>query len=121
MRCLPVKNLPTNCVCEQSFNVDYTMICKSGGFVGQRHDGVRTFFAHTLDSVCRGVGIEPHLQPLSGEILQPGTANSSNEARLDIVCDNFWARSVKIYLYVLVFHPNAPSYVVVVVVGLLCS
>ena len=56
------------------------MICKTGGFVAQRRDGTRNFLAHTLDSVCRGVGIEPHLQPLSGEILQPGTANSTDKA-----------------------------------------
>ena len=73
------------------------MICKTGDFDAQRHDRIINFFSHTLDSVWRGVGIEPHLQPLSGEILQPGTVNSSDEARFDIVCDNFWARSVKTY------------------------
>ena len=109
--CLPIKNLPTNCVCGQSFNVEHAMICKTGGFVAQQHDGIRNFFAHTLDSVCRGVGIEPHLQPLSGELLQPGTANSSDKARLDMVCDIFWAKSVQTYLDVRVFHPNAPSYI----------
>ena len=43
--CLPVKNLPTNCVCGQPFNVEHAMICKTAGFVAQRHNGIRSFFA----------------------------------------------------------------------------
>ena len=60
--------------------MEHAIVCKTGGFVAQRHGGIRKFFAHTLESVCRGVGVEPHLQLLSGEILQPGSANSSDEA-----------------------------------------
>ena len=36
------------------------------------------------------VGIEPPLQPISDEHFRHKTANSENDARLDIAADNFW-------------------------------
>ena len=41
--CLPVKNLPTNCVCGQSFNVEHAMICKTGGFLRSDMTGLEIF------------------------------------------------------------------------------
>jgi hypothetical protein len=42
-----------------------------------------------LSEVCRGVGIEPSLQPLANEILRYRTANREEGACLDIVAEDF--------------------------------
>ena len=43
-----------------------------------------------MTEVCHNVGIEPNLQPLSGEHLQQRSANCDDGAWLDNVADNFW-------------------------------
>ena len=58
------------------------------------------------------VGTEPCLQTLSGEFLKYKTANDADDARVDIVAENFWCRNrQKSYLDVKVFNPFAKSYV----------
>ena len=43
-----------------------------------------------LTEVCSNVGIEPELQPLTGENLTLCMANRQDEARLDIRAQGFW-------------------------------
>ena len=62
-----------------------------GGFVHRRHDDVRDLFASLLKDVCHDVEVEPHLQPLTGDVLIDST-NSSDEARLDVSARGFWQR-----------------------------
>ena len=50
------------------------------------------------------VMISPPLQPLTGEILEPKTANHQEEARADIHARGFWGAAAEC------LHPNAPSY-----------
>ena len=65
-----------------------------------------------LTEVCHSVGTEPCLQPLSGEFLKYKTANDADDARVDIVAENFWCRNrQKSYLDVKVINPFAKSYV----------
>ena len=45
--------------------------------------------ANLLKDVCHDVLVEPHLQILTGEVLNSG-ANSSDEARLDVSVRGFW-------------------------------
>jgi len=45
-----------------------------------------------LTEVCHNVGIEPPLQPLSGEQLTPESANREDGVPLDIAAGNFWGR-----------------------------
>ena len=45
-----------------------------GGFIG--HNEVRDITATLLSEVCHNVSIEPHPQPLTGEILSHYTANT---------------------------------------------
>ena len=45
------------------------MICKRGGFVTQRHNGLRDLEADLLSMVCNDVEIEPIHQDISGEQL----------------------------------------------------
>ena len=47
-----------------------------------------------LTEVCSNIGAESVLQPLGGERMDHRTANSEDNARLDITlkADNFWNR-----------------------------
>jgi hypothetical protein len=63
-----------------------------------------------MSEVCHNVGVEPTLQPLSGETLRHATANREEGARLDVVADNFWGRKQRAFFDVRVFYPLAPSY-----------
>ena len=59
-----------------------------------------------LTEVSNKVGIEPVLQKLSGEHLTQKTSISSDDARLDIVAENFWGHNrQKTYFDVRVFNP----------------
>ncbi len=107
---LRVRNLPIHCVCSQLFTIDHAMGCKTGGYIAYRHDSIRNILAKRLEKVTREVGIEPHLQPLTGEPVSSASAITTDAARLDIVASGFWAPTVRTYFDVRVFHPNCPSY-----------
>ena len=79
-----------------------------GGFI--RHNEVRNITATLLSEVCHNVSIEPHLQPLTGEILSHYTANTEDNARLDVTACGFWrGRFEKAFFDVRVFNPSARS------------
>ena len=65
--------------------------------------------ASLLTKVCHNVATEPPLQPLSGETLSARSANSNDNARLDIRARGFWNNHQDAFFYVRVFYPNAPS------------
>ena len=67
------------------------MICKKGGFITMRHNELRDLEAELLNTVCKDVQIEPVLQDITGEVLNPG-ANKSADARLDIHARGFWEK-----------------------------
>ena len=54
-----------------------------GGFVAQRHDGLRNLFTSLIGKVCTTVEVEPQLQPLDNERFNLRSAVTSPEARLD--------------------------------------
>ena len=80
-----------------------------GGFAHRRHDEVRDLFASLLKDVCHDVEVEPHLQTLTGEVLT-SSANSSDEARLDVSARGFWQRGQRAFFDVMVFNPFAKSH-----------
>ena len=81
-----------------------------GGFPSIRHNEVRDVTASLLTEICHNVSVEPHLQPLSGELLSLRTANSTDNARLDIACDGFWGgRFERAFFDIRVFNPCAQS------------
>ncbi|CAM1322556.1 Uncharacterised protein r2_g3110 [Pycnogonum litorale] len=86
----PVYNLPGKCVCSEPFNTQHALSCKKGGFINQRHNQLRDFTTSLLNEVCTDVKSEPTLQPLSGESYGHRTANTTDEARLDISARGFW-------------------------------
>ena len=69
----PVDDIPSTCVCGDTFTVDHAMICKRGGFVSQRHNELRDLEADLLSIVCSDVEIEPILQDIAGEQLGRGS------------------------------------------------
>ena len=79
----PLKRLPQKCVCGKPFDMDHALSCTNGGYIHRRHDRIRDLFAGILKDVAHGVQIEPHLQPLTGEVL-PAGSNLEDEARLDV-------------------------------------
>ncbi|CAH3186049.1 unnamed protein product [Porites lobata] len=101
---LPLVDLPSHCICGDKFPVSHALSCKKGGFVAQRHDGVRNF--HRQDDV----EIEPRLQPLDNERFHLRSAVTSSEARLDIKAGSFWARGVTAFFDVRVTHVNSNCY-----------
>ena len=103
----PVEGLPNTCACGSPNNVNHTMTCKKGGFVCIRHDEVRDLTANMLREVCHDVSTEPTLLPLEGEHLRYRTANTTNEARVDISARGFWTRGQKAFMDIRIFDPMA--------------
>ena len=54
-----------------------------GGFVAQRHDGLRNLLTSLIGKVCTTVEVEPQLQSLDNERFNLRSAVTSPEARLD--------------------------------------
>ena len=86
------------------------MVCQHGDLTFVRHNDLRDITAGLLSRVCSDVATEPPLQPLSGEVITPKSANRQDDARADIHARGFWGRRQSAFLDVRVFHPNAPSY-----------
>ena len=82
-----------------------SLVKKGGGFVAQRHDGVRNLLTTFIDKICNNVEIEPRLQPLDNERFHLRSAVTSSEARLDIKAGGFWVRGVTAF-----FDVNSKCY-----------
>ena len=80
---MPLSDLPSKCVCGEKYTVCHALSCKRGGFVAQRHDGVRNLLTSLIGKVCTNVEVEPQLQPLDNERFNLRSAVTSPEARLD--------------------------------------
>ena len=63
-----------------------------------------------LTETCKDVRLEPPLNPLSGEVLDETTANSSDEARVDVAARGFWISGQKAFFDIRVFNPLAKRY-----------
>ena len=60
----PVSDLPSKRVCGEKYTVCNALSCKKGGFVAQRHYGVRNLLTSLISKVCTNVEVEQQLQPL---------------------------------------------------------
>ena len=80
-----------------------------GGFPKIRHNEIRDITATLLTEVCHNVATEPPLQPLTGETPTAHSANTDDNARLDIRARGFWNNSQDAFFDVRFFYPNAPS------------
>ena len=105
-----LQNPPSHCTCGYPFSIDHALTCKTGGFPAIRHNEVRDITASLLSEVCHGVTIEPHLQPLTGEVMSHNTTVTEDGARLDVAMYGFWGgRFEKAFVDVRVFNPCAQS------------
>ena len=75
-----------------------------------RHNEIRDLTASLLTKVCHNIVTEPSLQPITSETFSVASANTSNDARLDVTARGFWSRGQDTYFDVRVFYPNASSY-----------
>ena len=80
--------LPQHCSCGHPFSVDHALSCPKGAMPSIRENSIRDITAELLTEVCPNVGIEPTLQPLNGEAFNRRTANTEDNARLDIKAQN---------------------------------
>ena len=102
---------PSLCVCNKRFTLEHTLSCPHGGFPSIHHNEIRNITAHLMSEVCHKEGIEPTLQPLSGETMSYQTANSTDGARLDVKAQGFWGCETQCEFFdVSVFNPLAHSY-----------
>ena len=106
----PLPRLPSSCACGARFDVSHALLCKKGGFITQRHNELRDLTGDLLSEVCNDVCVEPQLNELTGETLAYRTANSANEARLDISARGVWTRQQRAFFDVRVFDPFARRY-----------
>ena len=104
---IPLQDLPSSCVCGERFTINHALSCKKGGFVAQRHNGIRDFLTLLTSKVCKNVESEPRLQPLDNEQFRHRTAITSPEARLDIKAGGFWQRGVTAFFDVRITHVNS--------------
>ena len=81
---IPIPRLPATCVCGHRFDIQHALNCKRGGFIGIRHNEVRDITAEMLGEICQDVSIEPLLTPLTGEQFDLESANTDEQARVDV-------------------------------------
>ena len=104
---IPLSDLPSQCVCGEKFTVGHALSCKKGGFVAQRHDGVRNLLTSFVSKVCTNVELEPRLQPLDNKRFNLRSLVTSSDVRLDIKAGGFWSRGITAFFDVRVTHVNS--------------
>ena len=104
------KHLPTQCVCGKYFSVDHAFSSSYGGYPSLRHNHIRDTTATLMKETCHSVSIEPHLQPITGEIFQLKSANIEDSSCLDIQTQGFWGDwQQSAFFDIRVFNPFAQS------------
>ena len=78
------------CTCNEQITVTHALHCPKGGYVHMRHNELRDSFANLLSDVCHDFVIEPHLQPLQGEIFNLKSTTTDDDASLDIKANRPW-------------------------------
>ena len=104
-----IPNVHETCAgCGKKNDINHALICKTGGYVSFRHDALKETEADLLKEVCRNVETEPGMQPTRSDMLN-ASANTTDQARLDIAATGLWSRFERTFFDVRVTHPNAPS------------
>ncbi|KAG1669037.1 Protein henna [Nymphon striatum] len=75
----------------------------------QRHDNIWDLFTVLLNKVCVDVECEPHLLPVTAEVMRLKSANTDKDARLDIKAKGFWRRGQTAFFDVRVTHVNSQT------------
>ena len=64
-------SLPNTCACGKPYTVEHSFSCLHGGYPILRHNDERDATAALLKPITHNLAIEPTLQPLTGESLDP--------------------------------------------------
>jgi hypothetical protein len=105
------ERLPLACACDTPFTVEHALSCPKGAFPTCRHNELRDITATVLSEVCPDVCIEPILQPVDGFVPRYASANTEDNARVDVRVKGFWGSDHQsTFLDVKVFNPSALSY-----------
>ena len=102
--------LPMHCVCGSAFTIEHALSCKTGGFISIRHNELSDTTADSLSEICKDVTLEPKLTNLTGEKFAKRSANTQDDARVDVSARGFWARGSKAFMDIRVFNPLAQTY-----------
>ena len=70
----------------------------------------RDLTAELLHEVWYDVETEPQLNHVTGETFSHKTANTTDDARVDVSARGFWVRGQKAFFDVRIFNPTAKSY-----------
>ena len=71
---------------------------------------MRDLTAKAMTEVCHDVCVEPHLQPVTGELLAGASSISTDGARLDVAAKGFWGgRHEQAFFDIRVFNPLTKS------------
>ena len=62
-----------------------------------------------MSKVCNDGEEEPHLIPVTNEVMYNRTANTQNDARLDIKANSFWQKGQTAFFDIRVTHVNSQS------------
>ena len=104
-----IDDVPKHCGCGQTSDIDHLLSCKLGGYVAMRHDKLRDTVATFLKEVCHDVRTEPALLVIGNKEHFPNSANTSDNARLDVSARGVWAPFDRTFFDIRVSHPNCPS------------
>ena len=107
-----LEGIPATCGrgCGKTNSIEHSLSCARGGFVYMRHNQLRDLTANLLhEAGCTEVVVEPRLLPLTGEVLSLKSANTANDARLDVSARNVWSDGDKTFLDFRVFNSFAPT------------
>ena len=80
--------------CGHTFSVSHAFSCSKGAMPTLRHNAIRDITAQLLTVVCPNIGVEPQLQPLSGETFQYRTANTDECSHLDNQAKTFGTTAI---------------------------
>ena len=105
----PINGVAKTCICGEINSIDHCLMCKKGGYVVLRHNHLKDTLAEMMTKVCTDVVTEPKLLPLNDEIFNHRTANTAEQARLDISARNFWHPLGRSFFDIRVLHPGSPT------------
>ena len=107
----PVLNLPSQCVCGQTYTVDHSQQCLNGGFIHQRHNEAQELFAFECQRAgLKDIELEPLLLPILGMELESKRAKRMDGARSDVRVRGFWGNQQHAFFEFRVFYSCAKSY-----------
>ena len=83
--------------CESKMDIQHAMSCKKGGFITIRNNDIRDLTANLLTEVSEDVDVEPQILPITDEKFINQTANTSEEARVDMKSRGLFVRGQDIF------------------------